>query len=351
MKKRNILKRNSGFIAASIVAAGASFFTADMVLRELSRENIIQDTGNKSSEAEPEIKDKKRERTYETDPFTITANGAVISQVESEKSDSESESGNTDAVTGETAADHTSGNTQGENQNGGGDAHDSDLVGSDSADSSSWEGSPGNGGSLDSGSWNNSVSNEAGDPGNGSGNEGFLDNGSEDSGSGNGGLLDNGSWNGGSIEIIDPGNGSWSDSSSGENWGGSSGSSAGESSWGSSSGDSSSGSSGNGSAGGTDNGIYSPDDLILWHINSRYIGEEELYNFDAAAIRLIRNEIFALHGRIFRSVDLQAYFGSKSWYVPMYDPDAFDEEMESYLNDYELADLNVILAYEEALNG
>ena len=98
-------------------------------------------------------------------------------------------------------------------------------------------------------------------------------------------------------------------------------------------------------------GSSPPDDLILWGINARYISEEELYPFDAATIRLIRNEIFALHGRIFRSEDLQAYFSTKSWYVPTYEPDEFDANMESFLNDYELANLNVILAYEAALNG
>ena len=68
-------------------------------------------------------------------------------------------------------------------------------------------------------------------------------------------------------------------------------------------------------------------------------------------LRLIRNEIFALHGRIFSSQDLADYFSQKSWYVPTYSPEEFDANMFSYLNDYEEANLNVIMNYEAALGG
>ena len=122
------------------------------------------------------------------------------------------------------------------------------------------------------------------------------------------------------------------------------------------SGNSGSGSnSGNSSqSGGNGNGQGSaatPDDVILWGISSRYIDESELYNYSAGQLRLIRNEIFALHGRIFRSQDLRDYFSQKSWYVPTYDPDNFDANMFDYLNDYEAANLKVILNYEAALAG
>ena len=127
------------------------------------------------------------------------------------------------------------------------------------------------------------------------------------------------------------------------------------------SGNSGSGNSGSGSnsgnssqSGGNGNGQGSaatPDDVILWGISSRYIDESELYNYSAGQLRLIRNEIFALHGRIFRSQDLRDYFSQKSWYVPTYDPDDFDANMFDYLNDYEAANLKVILNYEAALAG
>ena len=91
--------------------------------------------------------------------------------------------------------------------------------------------------------------------------------------------------------------------------------------------------------------------MILLGISSRYIDESELYNYSEGQLRLIRNEIFALHGRIFRSQDLRDYFSQKSWYVPTYDPDEFDAHMFDYLNDYEAANLKVILNYEAALAG
>ena len=89
--------------------------------------------------------------------------------------------------------------------------------------------------------------------------------------------------------------------------------------------------------------------MIIQGISSRYISESELYNYDLGQLRLIRNEIFALNGRIFRSQDLADYFSQKSWYVPTYDPDEFDANMYYYLNDYEEANLQVILNYEAAL--
>ena len=98
-------------------------------------------------------------------------------------------------------------------------------------------------------------------------------------------------------------------------------------------------------------GTETPDDVIIPGISSRYIDESELYNYDAGQLRLIRNEIFALHGRIFKSQDLADYFSQKSWYVPKYDPDEFDAHMFDYLNDYEAANLKVILNYEAALTG
>ena len=65
----------------------------------------------------------------------------------------------------------------------------------------------------------------------------------------------------------------------------------------------------------------------------------------------MRNEIFALNGRIFQSQDLRDYFSQKSWYVPTYSPEEFDANMFYYLNDYEEANLEVILNYEAALAG
>ena len=49
-------------------------------------------------------------------------------------------------------------------------------------------------------------------------------------------------------------------------------------------------------------------------------------------INYAKNEIYARHGRKFKSKELQTYFDSKSWYQGTIEPSAFNENT---LNDYE----------------
>jgi hypothetical protein len=44
---------------------------------------------------------------------------------------------------------------------------------------------------------------------------------------------------------------------------------------------------------------------------------ETLSRLDQSMLRLKRNEVFARHGRQFKSVDLQQHFGAKAWYRPV----------------------------------
>lgn len=84
---------------------------------------------------------------------------------------------------------------------------------------------------------------------------------------------------------------------------------------------------------------------FLMGSDSRYLDESELYTFNADDCRIARNEIYARHGRKFNSADLQDYFNAQSWYVPTIEADAFSDSM---LNDYERANINLIVAYEKA---
>ena len=266
--------------------------------------------------------------TYETDPFTVTADGTVVKGVETEspkQSEKETEQLQTDAdgnvITPQTD-ENGSAITPQTDENG--NVISSTDAGSGQEDTD-WDT-----GSMD----NSSGGSGENDSSNSNGGDTSWDDGSYENGAGNGS-----SSGGQAIEITDPGNGSYSYN------GGSGNSGSGNSGSGSNSGNSSqSGGNGQGSA-------ATPDDVILWGISSRYIDESELYNYSAGQLRLIRNEIFALHGRIFRSQDLRDYFSQKSWYVPTYDPDNFDANMFDYLNDYEAANLKVILNYEAALAG
>lgn len=75
-----------------------------------------------------------------------------------------------------------------------------------------------------------------------------------------------------------------------------------------------------------------------------YFSEYDLKDMTKEELRLARNEIYARHGRKFNSADLQAYFSSKSWYVPGVDADKFDE---SVLNDAEKHNIKLIEEFEK----
>ena len=53
--------------------------------------------------------------------------------------------------------------------------------------------------------------------------------------------------------------------------------------------------------------------------SQQLLTEDDLVGLSKRELRLMRNEIFARHGYIFKSEDLQDYFKKKSWYIPQYD--------------------------------
>lgn len=101
-----------------------------------------------------------------------------------------------------------------------------------------------------------------------------------------------------------------------------------------------------GNSGGSSNPNAWDDSYMLYDINSRYISKKELKGWDSWSLAALRNEIFARHGRIFTTPSWAEYFSQKTWYVPTYDPGYFDNNMDSFLNDYEWANLEVILKLE-----
>lgn len=333
-KKRNILKRNSGFLIGCVVAAGASFFTADLVMSE--NFSLFTETEGETEKASETALDPETEETraYETDPFTVTASGNIIKGVETERPTAEKETDENGNVISTPETDENgnviSAPETDENGNIVQDSGTSDTAGTDSTGAggelsggdSYTEGAYDTSGSASDGtdSW------DSGSTGESSSGEGSWDSGNsgswDDSGSSDGSGSFGDSYDGPSIEIVDPGNGdySYNDNSGSDQ-----------------------------SAG--DSAASTPSDVIIQGISSRYISESELYNYSAGQLRLIRNEIFALNGRIFHSQDLADYFSQKSWYVPMYSPEDFDANMFYYLNDYEEANLQVILNYEAALAG
>lgn len=79
------------------------------------------------------------------------------------------------------------------------------------------------------------------------------------------------------------------------------------------------------------------------HCNTEYFSKADLTGFDADMCRIARNGIYARSGRIFQDEALQEYFSQYSWYIPVIAADAFTEDM---LNDYQIANRDLIIQYE-----
>lgn len=91
-------------------------------------------------------------------------------------------------------------------------------------------------------------------------------------------------------------------------------------------------------------------DYIIAGSDSRYITDEELKPLTQQEIQLARNEIFARHGRKFNSDWIRRYFEEKSWYVPEYEPEYFDNNlMNAEFNEYEKENIKCIRKYEEKM--
>lgn len=72
----------------------------------------------------------------------------------------------------------------------------------------------------------------------------------------------------------------------------------------------------------------------------RYLSVNEVSRFSSYELRLMRNEIFARHGYIFKSEDLRNYFNSQNWYQASY------EDVNSMLSKIEKTNIDLIKKYE-----
>lgn len=91
--------------------------------------------------------------------------------------------------------------------------------------------------------------------------------------------------------------------------------------------------------------VYAAEgEYILPDSDSRAYTYEELSGLSAQEIRLAKNELYARHGWIFKSADLQDYFNSKSWYHGTVMPDDFSD---SVFNVYEKNNVDLLSAMEK----
>ena len=65
------------------------------------------------------------------------------------------------------------------------------------------------------------------------------------------------------------------------------------------------------------------DATELPYFMTRLVTEDDLKGKSDWQLDIIRNEIFARHGRRFNRSDLQNYFYKQEWYVPKFTPDDF----------------------------
>ena len=95
------------------------------------------------------------------------------------------------------------------------------------------------------------------------------------------------------------------------------------------------------------NDPYDPSYYILPESGIRYYTKEELQGLTKDQLRIARNEILARYGRTFKDEELQAYFDSMPWYYPIYTPEEFDQIMNTLLNEYEKANIELIKSLEK----
>ena len=76
--------------------------------------------------------------------------------------------------------------------------------------------------------------------------------------------------------------------------------------------------------------------------DTELLSKDSLKKLSDEDLRLAINEIYARHGRKFKSADLQKFFDNKSWYTPKYEPDEFDKKQNEILNDIEKKNLKIL---------
>ena len=90
------------------------------------------------------------------------------------------------------------------------------------------------------------------------------------------------------------------------------------------------------------NGVSNAD-YILPDSDSKYYKTMHLKKLTRQEVKLARNEIYARHGRKFtKDMSVKEYFEGKDWYYP-----TVDEVPDSELNKYEIANRDLIVAYEQ----
>ena len=85
---------------------------------------------------------------------------------------------------------------------------------------------------------------------------------------------------------------------------------------------------------------------VVWgteydYLSTRYINYDDIRDYDRGQIRVLKNSIYARHGRIFNDPALREYFNQQSWYRG-----TRKEIPAKEFNKYENANIAFLLKYE-----
>lgn len=78
-----------------------------------------------------------------------------------------------------------------------------------------------------------------------------------------------------------------------------------------------------------------------FNLSEKYLNDNQLKYLDKTELLILRNEIFARHGYIFKREDLTIYFSQFKWYKPTH------RNVSSFLNEIELGNIEKIKQYEQ----
>ena len=87
-------------------------------------------------------------------------------------------------------------------------------------------------------------------------------------------------------------------------------------------------------------------EFIFPYSDTENLTESQLQSLSQDQLALARNEIIARHGRIFTDEPYKSYFESKSWYQGTIQPQEFDANYETVLNETEKVNIELIKTHE-----
>ena len=96
--------------------------------------------------------------------------------------------------------------------------------------------------------------------------------------------------------------------------------------------------------------IYTgPDDYIISDSSVVYLDSSDIENMTLKELCYAKNEIYARHGRRFKTKELQEYFDSKNWYQGIMSPEEFDRKGENNIfNAVEKSNRDLLSSTEKA---